>query len=314
VILNTRPTIVKVNGTTGDIFESLANFAWFGEDEDGTVDHYLYSLDEGPWQVTVGNTFTWSGFSVGEHVFSIKAVDDLGSQSSVISWTFVYEDPMVTFRVFSASPQLGRIKIGQGAWITDESTILHQGSEVEVSASALDGATFEGWFEGGEKITEQNPIQFTVYQNRTIYAVFSEETTGPVVKIYNVNCAASQGFEIVMNAKGFDSLLAFDILIQYDPQVMEPLDEEPDFVTLSGSASALQFLKRDVVQPGLIWISAGSLGNAVSISNEDFLTVRMGAMDITGVYSLGFGSNTLFLNGESQLIDVVLSQGILTVE
>jgi len=97
-------------------------------------------------------------------------------------------------------------------------------------------------------------------------------------------------------------------LIQYDPQVMEPLDEEPDFVTLSGSAAVLQFLKRDVVQPGLIWISAGSLGNAVSISNEDFLTVRMRTIDITGVYSLGFGSNTLFLNGESQLIDVVLAQ------
>ena len=87
---NRPPTISKVTGITGTTYANIAYFEWQGHDPDGNLSNYWIKKDSGNWIYRTGTSYTYSGYSLGEHTFSVKAEDDQREESAVISWTFNY--------------------------------------------------------------------------------------------------------------------------------------------------------------------------------------------------------------------------------
>ncbi|TYB96552.1 MAG: LamG domain-containing protein [Kosmotoga sp.] len=89
---NQSPEITKGDGPSGTIDENSFTFTWSGEDPDGEIDHYEYKKDGGSW-VNYGKSesYTWSGYTEGSHTFEVRAQDNDGAYSDVISWSFVYD-------------------------------------------------------------------------------------------------------------------------------------------------------------------------------------------------------------------------------
>jgi len=98
---NKDPTVTKVSGPSGTISQSSSTFTWNGSDPDGTITKYEYRKDGGSW-VSNGTSknYTWSGYSEGSHKFEVRAQDNEGVYSTIISWSFTYDegnkDPTVT--------------------------------------------------------------------------------------------------------------------------------------------------------------------------------------------------------------------------
>jgi peptide/nickel transport system substrate-binding protein len=94
---NRPPTVAKVSGPNGDVSENSSTFTWTGSDPDGTIAKYEYRKDEGSWVSNGTSTsYTWSGYSEGEHKFEVRAQDDKGAYSEPVSWGFAYTVEKVT--------------------------------------------------------------------------------------------------------------------------------------------------------------------------------------------------------------------------
>lgn len=88
---NLLPTVTGVTGPAGYIHQDNGTFTWSGNDPDGSIARYEYKKDNGEWTSNgTGTSYTWDGFSEGEHNFYVRAVDDEGAYSQVISWNFDY--------------------------------------------------------------------------------------------------------------------------------------------------------------------------------------------------------------------------------
>jgi len=97
LVPNKLPSITKVSGPSGIIYQISSTFSWSGSDPDGTIAKYEYRKDEGSW---VGNgtstSYTWSCHSEGEHTFEVRAQDDDGDYSEPVEWDFKYSAVMVS--------------------------------------------------------------------------------------------------------------------------------------------------------------------------------------------------------------------------
>lgn len=89
-IQNEVLTVSKVSGPSGTISQSSSTFSWNGSN-DKTISKYEYRKDEGSW-VSNGTikSYTWSGYSEGEHKFEVRAQNNEGAYSNIISWDFSY--------------------------------------------------------------------------------------------------------------------------------------------------------------------------------------------------------------------------------
>ena len=86
------PTVTRVNVPFGTISQSSSAFSWNGSDPDGTITKYEYRKDGGSWTSNgTGKNYTWSGYSEGSHKFEVRAQDNEGVYSNIISWSFVYD-------------------------------------------------------------------------------------------------------------------------------------------------------------------------------------------------------------------------------
>lgn len=90
VLQNQLPTVSKVSGPSGTIYQSSITFEWSGDDPDGYIDHYEYRKDGGSWTNTTQTSYTWNGYSEGSHTFEVRAQDNDGAYSNIISWSFEY--------------------------------------------------------------------------------------------------------------------------------------------------------------------------------------------------------------------------------
>jgi len=112
ITVNRLPVINKLSGPSGTMNQSSVTFSWAGDDPDGSITLYEYRKDGGSWTDQGLNTsYTWSGYSEGAHVFEVRAQDDEGAYSNVISWNFTYN---------AASQETGGFKVanswGIGGW------------------------------------------------------------------------------------------------------------------------------------------------------------------------------------------------------
>ncbi|HOI64330.1 MAG TPA: SUMF1/EgtB/PvdO family nonheme iron enzyme [Mesotoga sp.] len=88
---NSIPSVTKVSGPNGEISGNSSTFTWTGSDSDGTITKYEYRKDEGGWVSNGTSTsYTWNGYSEGQHKFEVRAQDNEGAYSNIISWSFTY--------------------------------------------------------------------------------------------------------------------------------------------------------------------------------------------------------------------------------
>ncbi len=88
---NSIPSVTKVSGPDGEVSESSSTFTWSGSDSDGTITKYEYREDEGSWVSNGTSTsYTWSDYLKGDHKFEVRAQDNEGDYSNIISWSFTY--------------------------------------------------------------------------------------------------------------------------------------------------------------------------------------------------------------------------------
>jgi len=88
---NKLPVVTKVSGPSEEVSESSSTFTWTGSDSDGTITKFEYRKDEGNWVSNGTSTsYTWSGYSEGDHKFEVRAQDNEGDYSNIISWSFTY--------------------------------------------------------------------------------------------------------------------------------------------------------------------------------------------------------------------------------
>ncbi len=59
---------------------------------DGTIIGYEYKKDNEQWQTTTGTQYRWNFITEGSHTFKVRAKDDDGSYSDIITWSFIYTD------------------------------------------------------------------------------------------------------------------------------------------------------------------------------------------------------------------------------
>jgi hypothetical protein len=90
-LFNNPPVVTKISGKTGTVIEITNTFNWDGSDSDGTIDHYEYRKDYGIWTNNgLSKSYTWNGYSGGDHTFEVRAQDNESTYSEVISWQFNY--------------------------------------------------------------------------------------------------------------------------------------------------------------------------------------------------------------------------------
>jgi len=89
-VVNYAPTITKITENIQNIYASSTVFEWEGNDEDGTIDHYKYKIDDGSWITITESQIELSDYDEGEHTIFVKAFDNDGAYSETISWTFEY--------------------------------------------------------------------------------------------------------------------------------------------------------------------------------------------------------------------------------
>jgi len=90
-VKNKLPTATKVSGQEGNIDQNSSTFSWSGNDQDGSIAKYEYRKDGGAWTNPALNTsYTWNDYSEGSHKFEVRAQDNEGAYSNVVSWSFTY--------------------------------------------------------------------------------------------------------------------------------------------------------------------------------------------------------------------------------
>jgi len=83
--------------------------------------------------------------------------------------------------------------------------------------------------------------------------------------------------DILVHAKDVNGLTGFDLFLTYDPQVIEPDPFAHDFVELTGALNDYHFqiLKAELMEPGKIWISAGTTEMVVDFPDDHIIRVNM---------------------------------------
>jgi len=93
---NQPPVIEKVSGPEGVIHQSMITFTWSGDDPDGEIVLYEFRKDGGDWEGhgTVTD-HEWQDCPVGIRTFEVRAKDNAGDYSNIITWEFAVIREMV---------------------------------------------------------------------------------------------------------------------------------------------------------------------------------------------------------------------------
>jgi len=98
IFIHTVEKFTKLRGPSGSIATNSSVFEWQEiafADQEGSEEveivKYEYRKDEGDWTENGTNTsYTWSGYSEGEHTFEVRAQYNEGVYSNAIRWDFIY--------------------------------------------------------------------------------------------------------------------------------------------------------------------------------------------------------------------------------
>ncbi len=143
--LSRGPLLSIVNGPSGTVYLNEAVFEWQSEPSDKIV-VYEIRKDEGVWESNgLSTTYKWSDMTPGDRIFEVRARDDYGLKSEVISWPFTYDEGFLMNAIFVdggashtiALKEDGTVwawgsnefgQLGNGTW-TDSNTAVRVGGK-----------------------------------------------------------------------------------------------------------------------------------------------------------------------------------------
>jgi hypothetical protein len=79
VIDTSAPDTVIDSGPSSTTTSTSATFNWHGVDTGSGIDHYAYTIDGGAAQTTTATSVTFNGLALGDHTFTVDAVDVAGN-------------------------------------------------------------------------------------------------------------------------------------------------------------------------------------------------------------------------------------------
>ncbi|PVD15357.1 hypothetical protein V512_000130 [Mesotoga sp. Brook.08.105.5.1] len=93
---NQPPVLQKIGGSEGVIDCSANVLEWSASDPDGTIAKYYVNVDEAGWDdYGLETEYVWNDYGTGVHSFEVKAEDNEGTFSNIISWNFVAIEEMI---------------------------------------------------------------------------------------------------------------------------------------------------------------------------------------------------------------------------
>jgi len=87
----TPPTVALIGGVQGVTTETVPIFTWSGNDPDGEIAEYYIRLDNGDLvtvPISIISVSPEEPLGVGEHSFSVQAIDTDGNLSAIDTWSF----------------------------------------------------------------------------------------------------------------------------------------------------------------------------------------------------------------------------------
>ena len=194
---NRPPTVTKVSGPTGEVSRSSSTFTWSGSDPDGTITKYEYRKDGGVWTEHGLNTsYTWNGYSEGEHTFDIRAQDNKGTYSEPVGWSFAYAAEKV---IKSRGPS-GSIANDNSVFEWQEAGFAGQGVEIVKYEYRKDGDiwtdhglntsyTWNGYSEGEHTFEVRAQDNGGLYSNtiKWDFVYLRSENHGGTLKLFARN-------------------------------------------------------------------------------------------------------------------------------
>ncbi|TET35902.1 MAG: hypothetical protein E3J72_09695 [Planctomycetota bacterium] len=90
---NLPPSVSITSGPTGDTTDTTPSFTWMGSDPDGVVAGYFWHVDSGAETYTTSTFVTVPALPEGFHTFYVKAIDDVGDNSTTDSRSFTVVPP-----------------------------------------------------------------------------------------------------------------------------------------------------------------------------------------------------------------------------
>jgi len=175
------PVVQKVAGPDEGavINEATALFQWIGNDATGgrLIVRYEIKKDGGSWQTNtplIGTTYMWNNMTEGAHTFSVRAVDNRGNTSNILTWDFNYTLVQYTLSVQADPITGGDIQIESQGWKDTDTITVDVNTPVDLGAQPLNGYQFEGWYEGQTLLSQNAVYTVTVDRARTLTGVFTE--------------------------------------------------------------------------------------------------------------------------------------------
>lgn len=142
------------------------------------------------------------------------------------------------------------VSAGTGGSATGGGTVI-EGDEETLTATPDEGFTFDGWFEGGVLASLDNPYVFTVTQDRTLVAQFTEVIPDPIT--YTVTLTAGTGGSVTGSGEYEDGSTAEGVAIP-DPgytflKWSDNSTDNPYSFTVSGDISLTALFQQDEPDP-----------------------------------------------------------------
>ncbi|MBN2231188.1 MAG: hypothetical protein JW779_16505, partial [Candidatus Thorarchaeota archaeon] len=311
--INTIPVITKAGGRSGITRQNSSAFYWTGEDNDGNISGYEYRKDEGSWMNhALDLSYIWSGYSEGPHKFEIRAQDNDGAYSNILTWNFTYDSDSsfpyaITVLTYWETDDLDaavKSELGANATVADW-------DEIKATYSESIGEFIEviGLGVGDEDILLQRNGEGFVEANNRHY--FMTRFDGDVPEWYTVHDQIDDYTLVLGSSYGVkDRVLAK--LSDNSPPVVTKIDG-PGEETTDGSSTFVwtgvdsdgSIVEYEYIKDGGNWISNGvSTSYTWSGYSEGPHTFEVRAKDNQGEYSEPASWGFSFVQEEPLLLQI----------
>ncbi len=158
-VANQKPAVNIIDCPSGILTTSSYTFRWSGSDADGSISGYYYDLDNSlPNSSTTGTSKTYSNLSNGSHTFYVKAKDDDGAYSSVVSCQFYVNKPQLVSTLILVNRQQMERLYGDVARLMDKLDALAEHPDVQGLVVQVESnpAVADAYRNRGENFNDRN--------------------------------------------------------------------------------------------------------------------------------------------------------------
>ena len=194
------------------------------------------------------------------------------------------------------------VKIEGEGTVTQTSTdgMYFVGDDVTLTANKPDGASFDGWFVNGSKVSSDQTYILEMYNNAEITAKFNNGTD---IKTKSISILT-----------GNDSLTLFSNIVSLfsngiDEVDLSPVDDTPDLTLFDGDSQKLnvEFTPANSTDKTIVWESSNA--DIISVSANGVITChKAGVAQITAATLSGISTSVTIEVIENNLVSLKITR------